>query len=443
MAEQALRVLGIAYRELQAPAANVEPDALQAEGLVWAGLVGLADPVRSGLPALMQKLHRAGIQTIMLTGDQSATARAVAEQVGLSADGEVEIIDAADLNHEAPIELAARARRAHAFARISPGQKLQIVRALQDAGSVVAMIGDGINDSPALRAADVGIAMGRVGDAAAREVADVFFANDDLASLPLAIERGRGTYTNIRNAVHYILSSNTSEILLMLAGAASGFGEILSPIQLLWINLISDVLPGIGLAMEPPDPDVMARGPQGANEPIIRPDQFARLGTEGAMLMASAFGAGLFGSMRHGVNSPQGRTMAFGSLAIAQLLHALNYRSSKASVFEPGDLSGSRLVQIIAGSVAAQIAAMLVPGVRSALNVAPLGLIDAGAVIAGGVLPFVLAQTRNSEANPDLNWLHFRKPNLSSPSDISSWTPQDRARPEHDPEKVDTGFTKK
>lgn len=414
MAEQALRVLGMAYRELQVPGADLEAGELHIEELIWSGLVGLADPVRSGLPALMQKLHHAGIQTIMLTGDQSTTARAVAERIGLSSDGQVKIIDTADLDHVAPLELAAKAREAHAFARISPGQKLQIVRALQEAGSVVAMIGDGINDSPALRAANVGMAMGRNGDAAAREVADIFFANDDLASLPLAIERGRGTYTSIRNAVHYIISSNTSEILLMLAGAAAGFGEMLSPIQLLWINLISDVLPAIGLAMEPIDPDVMERGPRAADEPIIRSDQFSRLGSEAAVLTASAFGTAVFGAMRHGFKSPEGRTMAFGSLAVGQLLHTLNYRSSKPSKFRPAQLwAESRLVQIISGSVAAQIAAMLVPGVRSALNVAPLGLLDAGAMIAGGVLPSAIAQMRSSE----LNRLHFRRPDIEGRSE--------------------------
>lgn len=418
MAEQALRVLGMAYRELQVPGADLEAGEIHIEELIWSGLVGLADPVRSGLPALMQKLHHAGIQTIMLTGDQSTTARAVAERIGLSSDGQVKIIDTADLDHVAPIELAAKAREAHAFARISPGQKLQIVRALQEAGSVVAMIGDGINDSPALRAANVGMAMGRNGDAAAREVADIFFANDDLASLPLAIERGRGTYTSIRNAVHYIISSNTSEILLMLAGAAAGFGEMLSPIQLLWINLISDVLPAIGLAMEPIDPDVMERGPRAADEPIIRSDQFSRLGSEAAVLTASAFGTAAFGAMRHGLKSPEGRTMAFGSLAVGQLLHTLNYRSSKPSKFRPAQLwAESRLVQIISGSVAAQIAAMLVPGVRNALNVAPLGLLDVGAMIAGGVLPSAIAQMRSSEAPSELNRLHFRRPDIDGRSE--------------------------
>src|SRR5205085_1449327 len=190
------------------------------------------------------------------------------------------VVDASELDNLPLVELTAAARRAHAFARISPAQKLRIVRTLQDAGAVVAMVGDGINDSPALRAANVGMAIGRHGDAAAREVADVFFASENLDTLPLAIARGRGTYTNIRKAIHYILSSNTSEILLMLAGTAAGFGEMLSPIQLLWINLISDVLPAIGLAMEPPEPDAMERGPTDANEPMVRRGHMGRLGSD-------------------------------------------------------------------------------------------------------------------------------------------------------------------
>ena len=385
MAAQALRVLGTAYRELRDETGAGEP-ASDIDRLIWTGLLGLADPVRQGLPALMDKLHRAGIQTIMLTGDQSATARAVAERIGLSAVGTVEIVDATDLEALAPAELAAAARRAHAFARISPAQKLRIVRALQDAGAVVAMVGDGINDSPALRAANVGMAIGRHGDAAAREVADVFFAAEDLQMLPLAIERGRGTYTNVRKAIHYLLSTNTSEILLMLAGTAAGFGEMLSPIQLLWINLISDVLPAIALAMELPEPDAMEKGPTTADDPMVRHDQLTQLGSEAGILTASALAPGLLGAIRYGLGSPQARTMAFGSLTTAQLLHALASRSSRASAFEPGGLSGSPwLVRVIGGSLVAQLAAMLIPGVRNALGVAPLGLVDALAMAAGGV----------------------------------------------------------
>jgi len=414
MASRALRVLGTAYREIRSANDEAGEHASDIDRLIWTGLVGLADPVRQGLPALMQSLHGAGIQTIMLTGDQSSTARAVAERIGLSADGAVEIVDASDLDRLTQAELAETARRAHAFARISPAQKLRIVRALQDAGAVVAMVGDGINDSPALRAANVGMAIGRHGDAAAREVADVFFAGEDLQMLPLAIERGRGTYANIRKAIHYFLSTNTSEILLMLAGTAAGFGEILSPIQLLWINLISDVLPAIGLAMEPPEPDAMVRGPTPAAEPMVRRDQMARLGTEAGILTASALGAGLFGAMRYGLSSPQARTMAFGSLTSAQLLHALAYRSSSQSVFQPAGLSGSpQLFAIVGGSLAAQLAAMLVPGVRNVLGVAPIGLLDALAMAAGGLAPFLLSEAARAKAPAPAGLqgrgLHFRR----------------------------------
>ena len=412
MAEQALRVLGVAYREL--PSRHAEPGEgeLDIDGLVWIGLVGLADPVRDGLPALMQRLHCAGIQTIMLTGDQSATARAVAQRIGLSAQRGVEIIDSPDVDRLSPLELAAVARRAHAFARISPGQKLRIVRALQEAGCVVAMIGDGINDSPALRASNVGMAMGRDGDAAAREVADLFFVSDDLAALPLAIEQGRGTYINVRKAIHYVVSSNASEILLMVAGIGVGFGEILTPLQLLWINLISDVLPGIGLAMEPPEAGVMERQPCAPNEGMVRREQIVRLGREAGTLTASAFGAGLFGAMRHGLTSPQAKTMAFGSLVSAQLLHALAYRSSTTSAFAPGGLSASsHLVKFIGGSLLAQMAAMLVPGVRNALGLAPIGILDAVAMAAGGVLPFILNEAQRSRsAHTRVASLHFRRP---------------------------------
>src|SRR5258708_20892019 len=222
MAAQGLRVLAAAYRDIRG--AGLRADSAEGERLVWIGLMGLADPVRSHLPELMDKLHNSGIQTIMLTGDQSATARAVARHIRLS-DGEPEVIDAAELDRLSAAELRLAARRAHAVARINPGQKLRIVRALQNSGAVVAMFGDGINDSPALRAADVGIAIGRDGTAAAREVADVFFATEDLAALPMAIERGRATYENIRRAIHYVLSTNGSEIALMLAGNCPRPGE--------------------------------------------------------------------------------------------------------------------------------------------------------------------------------------------------------------------------
>jgi P-type Ca2+ transporter type 2C len=410
MAAQGLRVLAAAYRDIRG--GGLRADSVEVERLVWIGLMGLADPVRSHLPELMDKLHNSGIQTIMLTGDQSATARAVARHIRLSV-GEPEVIDAAELDRLSAAELGLAARRAHAFARISPGQKLRIVRALQNSGAVVAMFGDGINDSPALRAADVGIAIGRDGTAAAREVADVFFATEDLAALPMAIERGRATYENIRRAIHYVLSTNGSEIALMLAGTAAGMGEALTPMQLLWINLVSDVLPAIGLAVEPPDADVMRQPPKQANERILTRDHVGRLGTEAGVIAAGAFAAGLYGALRYGHASPQARTVTFGGLVTAQLLHALNYRSTH------GAAEGTRnsiLPSVIGGSLVAQSAAMLLPGLRNLLGVAAIDVLDAVVMIAGGVLPFFVNAARKTE-QVQKTTLHFRsvKPGRAPP----------------------------
>jgi Ca2+-transporting ATPase len=406
MAAKGLRVLGTASREIRGYGG--QEASVEVERLVWIGLAGLADPVRSGLPELMEKLHACGIQTIMLTGDQSATARAVGRQIRLN-DGDPEVIDAVEIDRLNAAELGAAARRAHAFARISPGQKLRIVRALQDTGAVVAMFGDGINDSPALRAADVGIAIGRDPSAAAREVADIFFATEDLAALPKAIERGRATYANIRRAIHYILSTNGSEIALMLAGSAAGMGEMLSPMQLLWVNIVSDVLPAIGLSLEPPDSDLTLQPPRQAGESILSRAHISRLGAEAGVITAGAFAASVYGAMRRGPGSPQARTIAFGSLVTAQLLHALNYRSGCRKPDKNQHTGNGTVPAIVGGSLVAQSAAMLMPGLRGLLGVAPLDLLDGVAMAAGGILPFFVNAARDTAAAQSAATLHFRR----------------------------------
>ncbi len=268
MAADALRVLGFAFGSVPD---GMEPEgsgdagaaSVPVAGLTWIGLAGLADPVRPGMAALMQALHGAGLRTVMMTGDQVPTARAVAKQLGLAeAGGPIEVFDAADLGRLSRDELVAAARRARVFARVSPAEKLHIIRALQAAGERVAMTGDGINDSPALKAADVGLAMGGTASSeAAREVADVVLQTDDLAALAVAVERGRTTYVNVRKSIRYLLATNLSEIIVVLGATAAGFGEPLTAMQLLWINLVSDVLPGLGLAYEPVEPGLMQRPP--------------------------------------------------------------------------------------------------------------------------------------------------------------------------------------
>ena len=391
LAERGLRVLAAAYLESDEPVERREQDAPEMEvaNLVWLGLAGLSDPVRPGLRGVMAKLHRAGIHIVMLTGDQRCTAQTIGHEVGLSGTAALEVVDGAELDQLGSAELVCTARRAHAFARVTPSQKLRIVTALQHSGAVVAMIGDGINDSPALRAANVGIAIGRNEESAAREVADIFLANDDLGGLPVAIACGRATYVNIRKALHYILSTNTSEILLVLAATAAGVGEILTPVQLLWINLVSDVLPGIGLAMGEPDPDIMDNAPNAADESILDRADFNRLAREAGLITAGASGAALLGAARYGAGSSQRSTMAFGSLVTGQLLHALTY-ANDGSPGRVGPPSSNRaLLGIVGGSLLLQVLAMLVPGLRRILGVAAIGASDVAAMIAGGVLPYL------------------------------------------------------
>lgn len=390
MAERALRVLGFAYRD----EAGATDTGGAADGLTWVGLAGLSDPVRRDARAVVRRLQRAGIRTVMLTGDQTATARAVAEEVGLRRNGAPDVVDAATLEGLGTGELREVARHADVFARVSPGQKLEIVQALQSTGATVAMMGDGINDSPALRAAHAGLAIGAEG-AAAREVADVFIDSDDLGTVVAAIEQGRTTATNIRKSLRFLLGTNTSEVMLMLAGTAAGSGAVLTPMQLLWINLISDVLPGIGLALEPPDPRALAAGPQPADEPILSRAELAPLAFDATLVGSGAFAAALYGAARYGGAAPQTSTMTFGSLVLAQLLHAITCRSPETGIFNPGPRPANRpLSLILAGSLAAQSAAMVLPGVRRLLGVGPVGGLDAAVVLAGGTLPFVLAESR-------------------------------------------------
>ncbi len=388
MAADARRVLGFACGETSEPVVPNGDDAVPVAGLTWIGLAGMADPVRPGMAALMRTLQDAGLRTVMMTGDQVATARAVAGQLGLAGDGAVEVFDAAGIERLSKGALAAAARRAHVFARVSPAQKLLVVRALQAAGERVAMIGDGINDSPALKAADVGLAMGGAASSeAAREVADVVLETDDLATLAVAVERGRTTDVNVRKSIRYMLATNLSEVVVVLGATLAGFGEPLTAMQLLWINLVGDILPGLGLAFEPPEPGVMRRPPNMADGAIIERRELSRLGVQGGTIAAGSLAALGWGALRHGAG-PEARTMAFGSLVTAQLLHALTARSDDTG---PGALPPNRpLTGLLLASVALQAVGLLVPGVRGVLGVVSLGPFDLAVTAAAGVLPYAV-----------------------------------------------------
>ena len=323
----------------------------------------------------------------MLTGDQRATAMAVAAELGLSAGNPADIVEARQLDEfTAAPEAAGGLPRV--FARMAPGQKLQLVRSLQRAGSVVAMIGDGVNDTPPLRAADIGIALGRSGVEAARGIADVVLIEDDLSSLADAVARGRTVAINIRKAIRYLVATNLSEVIFMLVAAAAGRAHPLSPIQLLWINLLTDVLPALGLAMEPAAPDLMTRPTRDPSEPVISGAEFGALTRDASLIAASAFVAQACAE-RLGGSAAARQTVGFSSLVTAQLLYAFACRSRHGSIF------GGRLLRpnpfffgALGVSFAAQIAALFLPGLRNLFG-PPLRVGDFGISVAAGVAPLL------------------------------------------------------
>jgi P-type Ca2+ transporter type 2C len=390
MAGQSLRVLGLAYAHLEDGLELENNGDIQFDQLVWLGIAGMADPVRAGVKDLIGAFHQAGIETVMITGDQTATAYAIGKELGLAAGDELEILDSRNLSDMPPDVLKAISERMHIFARVSPANKLQIVRALQESGKVIAMTGDGINDGPALRAASIGIAMGRTGTDVAREVADVIIEDDNLETMMVAISQGRTIYNNIRKTVHFLLSTNMSEIMVTFVSIAAGFGEPLTPMQLLWINLMSDIFPGLALAVEPPEPDVLTRPPRDPNEEILQRSALGKMAVESAVLSAGSLGAYAYGIARYG-RGPQAATLAFLSLTIGQLLHALSCRSDTKTIFDSKRMPPNKyLTGALAGSLGLQAIAMVTPGLRSLLNISPIGIMD-GIIVAGGAVFPLLA----------------------------------------------------
>jgi Ca2+-transporting ATPase len=384
MAGNALRVLGAAYREL-----DDEKMPAKTGQLVWLGMAGMADPMRSGMDDLIAQYHAAGIETVMITGDQAATAYAIGKQLGLSGNKPLQVLESGKLDEMDPELLAGLVRNTHVFARVSPAHKLKIVRALQEAGMVVAMTGDGINDGPALKAADIGVAMGKTGTNVAREVSDVVLEDDNLHTMTSAVSQGRTIYNNIRKMIHFMVSTNLTEIEVMLAGVVVGWGEVMNPMQLLWINLVTDIFPGLALSMEPAEPDIMTRSPRDPEEPIISQKDLGRMMFESGTIGLGTMGAFIYGMRRYGLG-PAASTMAFNTLTLNELAHALSSRSKYRNVFGGEKLEPNKhLTRAVLGMAALQAVVSVVPGARQLLGTVPLGWADLAAIGAGVLLPLI------------------------------------------------------
>ena len=378
LAQNGMRVLGIAMRPL---GASVPSGALE-QDLILLGLVGMIDPPRPEVKRAVQTARRAGIRPVMITGDHPLTALAIAADLGLSATGRA--LTGADLNRLSPAELIAAAESVSVFARVSPEHKLRIVEALQKRGHIVAMTGDGVNDAPALKKADIGVAMGITGTDVAKEAADLVLLDDNFATIVASVEEGRVIYDNLRRFVKFSIAGNAGKVAVMLAAPLVGINAALLPLQLLWLNLLTDGLLGLGLGMEPAERNVMQRPPHSPQAGLFSGGLGRHVVWVGLLVGALALGAG---GWYYAQQRPQWQTIIFTALAFEQIGQALAARSSRESFFRLGLFSNRPLTALVALVFGLQLAAITLPFTEGFFKVVRLTAADVLVCLAcGGVV---------------------------------------------------------
>jgi Ca2+-transporting ATPase len=385
-----LRVLGVAFRIDRetpegGPAEKVET------GLTFVGLIGMIDPPRAAVPEALARAQRAGIRTLMITGDYPRTARAIAEAIGLLRPGHT-VLSGAELDALDDAALADEVRRVDVYARVSPEHKVRIVSALKEAGEIVAMTGDGVNDAPALKRADIGIAMGITGTDVAKETADMVLTDDNYASIVAAIEQGRVIYANIRKFVFYLLSCNLAEILVIFTATLVGWPSPLAPIQLLWVNLITDGPPALALGVEKGDPDTMEQPPRPPAEPVINRPMRLGIGVQTVAIAGVTLLVFAFGLQAQPDDIRYAETLAFVTLAASELPLAFTARSERYSVLRIGILGNRPMVYAVASSLALLLAVIYVPFLQGAFGTVPLTAQDWAQILPLLFVPAVAAE---------------------------------------------------
>jgi Ca2+-transporting ATPase len=359
-------VLGVAFRTLANAPAGAPAGELE-EGLTFLGLVGMIDPPRPEAEEAVRTCRAAGIRPVMITGDHPRTALAVARSLGIGRDDTV--VTGAEFSQMTAGEIATVVRQTDVYARVSPGHKLAIVSALQADGHVVAMTGDGVNDAPALRKADIGVAMGDSGTDVAREAADMILTDDNFATIVAAVAEGRVIYDNVRKFILYILASNVGEILVMLLGPLLGMPLPLLPLQILWINLLTDGLPALALGVEPAEGDAMRRPPRSPSEGVLTRGTWAYVLGVGALLGILCLAVAL---PLYRAEDPSWRTALFTTLTFAQMAHVLAIRSRRETLFRRGIFTNRPLLLAVAGTVLLQMAAVYAPPLQRIFRTVPL-----------------------------------------------------------------------
>lgn len=404
MSEQALRTLGVAFR----PVKSVVPPSEMEKDLILLGIVGMIDPPRQEVKDSIDKAKHAGITIVMITGDHQVTAFAIAKDLGI-ADTMAQTITGEGINKLSEEEFQDAIVNYRVFARVSPEHKVKIVRALKTAGNVVSMTGDGVNDAPSLNAADIGVAMGITGTDVAKNAAHMILADDNFATIIIAIEQGRNIYNNIRKSVMFLLASNTGEVIAMVFSILIGLPIPLLATQLLWINLVTDTLPAIALGMDSGDPDVMNLKPRNPKENFFADGAGMRVVISGVIIGTLTIVAFWFGYYHNGYSpydstvpeavNEYARTMAFLTIIFCQLLYSLACRNSSKTLFRLGIFSNNYLIGAVVIGILLQLIVMWVPALHNAFK---LQMIDGPGwvmVIVLGTIPYVVAEISKMASN--------------------------------------------
>ena len=413
MTQDALRVLGVAYRVSPTHPIMEDLEKLE-EGMVFIGLVGMIDPARPEVTPALAKATKAGIRTIMITGDFANTARAIASGIGLLKPGH-QVLSGPELDSLTDEQLRQQVEYTDVFARVSPEHKMRIVDALRDDGEVVAMTGDGVNDAPSIKRANIGVAMGITGTDVAKESADMVLTDDNYASIVAAVEQGRIIYDNIRKFVFFLISSNVAEILIIFLATLAGLPAPLTVIQLLWLNLLTDGAPALALAMEKGDPAIMDRPPRPPSEPIINKTMRMGITIQGITQTAVVLGAFVVGLLWHldasalaasgvnpllyllqydlsGLDVQTAETMAFVTLSLCELFRAYTVRSERQSVFKLGVFSNKYMQYAVALSIVLMLMVVSVPFLQPIFNTHLPNIKEWGVIIGFALVPAIVEE---------------------------------------------------
>ena len=387
MANKALRVIAIGYKEIDILPSKIEPETIEKD-LNFIGLIGMIDPPREGVKESVRSCKKAGIKTVMITGDHIATAKAIAKELEILQEKD-KAITGQELDNISQEKLEKEIENYAVFARVTPEHKVRIVKAWQKRGAIVAMTGDGVNDSPALKNADIGIAMGKNGTDVAKNAADMILTDDNFVTIVEAVKQGRTIYDNIKKAIHFLIATNIGEIVTIFMGLLLGLKSPLLAIQLLWINLVTDSLPAIAIGLEPPEKDIMQRKPINSRKGIFADGLWNKIIVEGIMMGMLTLVAFSIGNKYYGVEV--GRTMAFISMGLLELVHSFNIKSEQ-SIFKIGILENKFLIGSFILGFLVQTIVVIIPALAQIFKLVPLNQTQWIITIGISILPIPIME---------------------------------------------------